>query len=155
MKRPVVADAGPIIHLAELDRLDLVDAFENVHVTRTVLDEVDAGGRPDALETLDYTTHDVSVDSGKAGDLDAGERTAIALCKLPHTTSLGVEGPARSLRVGLSHGLPFYAPTEAGGRYSPLTFSVPRFKRTSTGAPPSSAFCRRRRYCKPMFFDAL
>jgi len=55
----------------------------------------------------------------------------------------------------LSRGLPFYASTEAGGMYSPLTFSVPRFKRTSTGAPPSPAFCRRRRYCKPMFFAAL
>jgi len=42
-----------------------------------------------------------------------------------------------------------------GGTYSPLTFNVPRFKRTSTGAPPSSAFCRRRRYCNPMFFAAL
>mgnify|MGYP000421626960 CR=1 FL=1 len=54
----------------------------------------------------------------------------------------------------LSRGLPFY-PLTVGGEYSPFTFSVPRFKRTSTGAPPSSAFCRRRRYCKPMFFEAL
>jgi len=55
----------------------------------------------------------------------------------------------------LSRGLPFYASVEAGGTYSPLTFSVPRFKRTSTGAPPSPAFCRRRRCCKPMFLEAL
>ena len=55
----------------------------------------------------------------------------------------------------LSRGLPFYAYVVAGGLYSPLTFSVPRFKRTSTGAPPSPALCRRRRYCKPTFFAAL
>ncbi len=54
----------------------------------------------------------------------------------------------------LSRGLPFY-PLTVGGEYSPFTFSVPRFKRTSTGAPPSFAFCRRRRYCKPMFLEAL
>ncbi len=54
----------------------------------------------------------------------------------------------------LSRGLLFYA-VVAGGTYSPLTFNVPRFKRTSTGAPPSAAFCRRRRYRKPMFFAAL
>ena len=76
--------------------------------------------------------------------------------KLPHPTLLGRNRP-RSLRVGLSRGLPFYAVDclLAGGTYSPLTFSIPRFKRTSTGAPPSSAFCRRRRYFQPMFFAAL
>ena len=75
--------------------------------------------------------------------------------KLPFPPSLGGNRPGRSLREGFSRGLPFYASDEAGGLYSPLTFSVPRFKRTSTGAPPSSAFCRRRRYCKPTFFAAL
>ena len=93
-----------------------------------------------------------------AEDMDRRFRdvfAAVTASKLPYPTSLGGYGPARSLRVGLSRGLPFYASDEAGGLYSPLTLSVPRFKRTSTGAPPSSAFCRRRRYCKPMFFAAL
>ena len=47
-----------------------------------------------------------------------------ATSKLPSPTSLGGNGPARSSRVGLSRGLPFYASAEAGRSYSPLTFSV-------------------------------
>ncbi len=91
------------------------------------------------------------------------ETVAIEISKLPSPTSLGLttslgEGRAFAWTPVLCHPQILRIwwvaqdyvlrtpPVVAGGTYSPLTFNVPRFKRTSTGAPPSAAFCLRRRY---------
>mgnify|MGYP006926865445 CR=1 FL=1 len=97
-----------------------------------------------------------ALDEGWAEIIDAPSPTdgdAVAASDIARRTVASKSPRGQAPR--LSRGLPFYASVEAGGAYSPLTFSVPRFKRTSTGAPPSSAFCRRRRYCKPIFLEAL
>ena len=74
-----VTDAGPIIHLAEIDSLELLEALDTLIVPATVLNEVEAGGTPGELATLSYEYVDVEVSLKGDEDLDAGERTAIAV----------------------------------------------------------------------------
>ena len=83
-----------------------------------------------------------ALDEGWAEIIDAPSPTdgdAVAASDIARRTVASKSPRGQAPR--LSRGLPFYASTEAGGTCSLLTFSVPRFKRTSTGAPPSSAFC--------------
>ena len=74
-----VSDAGPIIHLAEIGSLELLETFDTLLVPETVYEEVDAGGVPDQLSDLQYEF--VEADERQVGteELDAGERVAIAV----------------------------------------------------------------------------
>jgi hypothetical protein len=46
-----VSDAGPLIHLAEIDSLELLSRFDTLLVPETVYEEVDVGGVPDGGPT--------------------------------------------------------------------------------------------------------
>nr|WP_311172462.1 hypothetical protein [Halobellus sp. ZY16] len=76
-----VSDAGPLIHLAEIDSLELLTTFDTLLVPETVYREVDAGGVPDGLVDLSYEL--VEADASQVGTevLDAGERAAIAVAE--------------------------------------------------------------------------
>lgn len=76
-----VSDAGPIIHLAEIDSLELLAAFDTLCIPETVYEEIEAGGVPDELTDVSYEL--VNADEHRVGaeDLDAGERAAIAVAK--------------------------------------------------------------------------
>jgi len=76
-----VSDAGPLIHLAEIDSLELLLTFDTLLVPETVYEEVDAGGVPDGLADLSYEL--VEADESRIGaeELDTGERAAIAVAK--------------------------------------------------------------------------
>ena len=76
-----VSDAGPLIHLAEIDSLELLSTFDTLLVPETVYEEVDAGGVPDGVADLSYEL--VEADESKVGaeELDAGERAAIAVAE--------------------------------------------------------------------------
>jgi predicted nucleic acid-binding protein len=76
-----VSDAGPLIHLAEIDSLELFSTFDTLLVPETVYKEVDAGGVPDGLADLSYEL--VEADESRVGseELDAGERAAIAVAE--------------------------------------------------------------------------
>ena len=73
--------AGPLIHLAEIDSLELLSTFDTLLVPETVYEEVDAGGIPDGLVDLPYES--VEADESRIGaeELDAGERAAIAVAE--------------------------------------------------------------------------
>lgn len=81
----VVADAGPLIALGRLDRLDLLPRlFSEVQVTSTVLDEclvhpslLDAQRIADALAAGMICSYP-DVERDYAGPLDPGESSAIA-----------------------------------------------------------------------------
>lgn len=84
--RPVVVDTSPLLNLALVDRLDLLDAqFETVHAPQQVWDELAAGeeGLPelrrlrerDVLTVVSVQRSDLFVEI--AGDLDVGETAAI------------------------------------------------------------------------------
>jgi predicted nucleic acid-binding protein len=76
-----VTDAGPLVHLAEIDSLELLSTFDTLLVPETVYKEVEAGGVPDGLADLSYEL--VEADESRVGaeELDAGERAAIAVAK--------------------------------------------------------------------------
>ncbi|QLD84574.1 nucleic acid-binding protein [Natronomonas halophila] len=80
MTLAAVSDAGPLIHLAEIESLDLLAVFDTLLIPEAVYEEVEKGGLPDALEDISYTRVE-SDDSGFGEELDAGERAALAAAK--------------------------------------------------------------------------
>jgi predicted nucleic acid-binding protein len=76
-----VTDAGPLIHLAEIDSLELLSAFDTLLIPETVYGEIEAGGLPEGILDLPYEL--VEADAHRSGveELDAGERAAIAVAK--------------------------------------------------------------------------
>ena len=88
-ERIVVADAGPVIHLDEVDALDLLSDFGTVHITQTVWDEV-LRHRPDLPSACPWLTihaedlPEVSTVGvlARALGLHRGEISALLLCRL-------------------------------------------------------------------------
>ncbi|SEP14499.1 Predicted nucleic acid-binding protein, contains PIN domain [Halogranum amylolyticum] len=82
-----VADAGPVIHLDEIDALALLSAIDELLIPQTVYQEVEAGTVPPALESVEYelvesdaTNLDVDLDPGETAALAvASERAAVLL----------------------------------------------------------------------------
>ena len=76
-----VSDTGPLIHLAEIDSLELLTTFDTLLVPETVYKEVNAGGVPDGLVDLSHEL--VEADESRIGaeELDDGERAAIAIAE--------------------------------------------------------------------------
>ena len=79
MTLAAVSDAGPLIHLTEMDSLGLLSMVDTLLVPGTVYEEVDAGGVPDGIADLSYEL--VEADESRIGaeELDAGERAALAV----------------------------------------------------------------------------
>lgn len=75
-----VADAGPIIHLDEIDALSVLSVLDNLLVPRTVLAELEAGAAPPALDELEYELVNPG-NSDLDADLDPGETAALAITK--------------------------------------------------------------------------
>jgi predicted nucleic acid-binding protein len=76
-----VSDAGPLIHLAEIDSLELLAMFDRLLIPETVYKEVEAGGVPDGLADLSYEIVEANESRVGTEELDAGERAAIAVAK--------------------------------------------------------------------------
>ena len=81
MTLAAVSDAGPLIHLAEIDSLELLSTFDTLLVPETVYEEIDAGGVPDGLADLSYELVEADESRIGTGKLDAGERAAIAVAE--------------------------------------------------------------------------
>ncbi len=81
MTPAAVSDAGPLIHLAEIDSLELLATFDTLLVPEALHKEVDVGGVPDGL--ADLSDELVEADESRVGTekLDAGERAAIAVAE--------------------------------------------------------------------------
>lgn len=76
----IVADAGPFIHLGEIDALDLLETIDELLVPETVRSELEAGGVPDGFEKLDFEV--VAAEEGEQqfdAGLDDGESAALAV----------------------------------------------------------------------------
>jgi predicted nucleic acid-binding protein len=74
-----VSDAGPLIHLAEIDALELLAAFDTLLIPETVYAEVETGGIPDGLSDRSYELVDAAARPVPSTELDAGERAALAV----------------------------------------------------------------------------
>lgn len=108
MTRPVVCDAGPILHLDELDCLDLLTGFSSVLVPATVWTEVERH-RPGALAAPFLSkqepvaaSSDVEIRSlCSAFSLDAGETACLELISPTPGAVLLTDDAAARLVVGL------------------------------------------------------
>lgn len=74
-----VADAGPIIHLAEIDSLELLFVLDKLYVPETVYEELDAGGLPSGITDLPYERVTPEEPLPTRQELDAGEKAALAV----------------------------------------------------------------------------
>jgi predicted nucleic acid-binding protein len=76
-----VSDAGPLIHLAEIDSLERLSLFDVLLIPQTVYAEIEAGDVPSGLEKVSDELVDVDEEQKETVDQDAGERAAIAVAK--------------------------------------------------------------------------
>jgi len=74
-----VSDAGPLIHLAEIDSLELLATFNTLLVPETVYEELEAGDVPDELSALPFELVKADENGVESEELDAGERAALAV----------------------------------------------------------------------------
>lgn len=109
-----VTDAGPLIHLAEVNALDLLRIFERLHVPEAVWNEATAYGRVRGPVLLDlgsihrtsvpYDTVALFTQQHSLLSLQAGELEALHLCQqlgvlLLLTDDLAVRGAAKKLSI--------------------------------------------------------
>jgi len=76
-----VSDAGPLIHLAEVDSLDLLHTVDTLLIPEKVYEEIERGGVPDGLNAPSCDRIEADESIVEAGGLDPGERAAIAVAK--------------------------------------------------------------------------
>ena len=81
MTLAAVSDAGPLIHLAEIDSLELLSAFDTLLIPETVYEEIEKGGVPDGMADLSYELVEADESRVETEELDAGERAAIAVAE--------------------------------------------------------------------------
>ena len=74
-----VADTGPLIHLAEIDALDLLTAIDKLLIPETVYAELEEGGVPPELSDHEWERIEVADPVESSAELDAGERAALAV----------------------------------------------------------------------------
>jgi len=106
-----VSDAGPLIHLAEINSPELLATFDTLLVPETTYKKVEVGGVPDELADLSYEL--VEADESRVGteELDAGERAAIAVANERGVVLLTNDLAARE------------AASDAGSKYTALSAS--------------------------------
>ncbi|ACV47491.1 MULTISPECIES: hypothetical protein [Halomicrobium] len=81
MTLAAVSDAGPLIHLAEIDSLDLLSAFDRLLIPETVYEEVETGGVPEGVSEFSYELVEADETRVTSEELDAGERAALAVAQ--------------------------------------------------------------------------
>lgn len=81
MNLVAVADAGPLIHLAEVDALHLLSTVEQLYLPEAVLSELEDGGVPDGLSELEFELVTAELDDSARKQLDSGETAALAIAK--------------------------------------------------------------------------
>jgi predicted nucleic acid-binding protein len=94
-----VTDAGPLIHLAEINCLPLLSIFESLHVPDAVWSEtVECGRTPreDFLKLSNVERHNLSqsdvtrfVENNNLKDLHSGERECLYLCNQIDVSTTG------------------------------------------------------------------
>lgn len=72
-----VSDAGPLIHLAEIDSLELFEAFDRLYIPETVYEELERGGVPDGLADIPFELTETDASRDDSTELDPGERAAL------------------------------------------------------------------------------
>jgi len=76
----VVLDAGPIIHLDQIDSLELLSSFDKLILPEKVHEEVSAGDEPSELEKLELKRIEAE-DTDEFDDLDEGESSGLSIAR--------------------------------------------------------------------------
>ena len=79
MTLAAVSDAGPLIHLDEINSLELLSAFDTLLIPEVVHEEIKRGGVPDGFSDLSYELAEADENRIRSEALDAGERAALAI----------------------------------------------------------------------------
>lgn len=95
-----VADAGPLIHLDEIDSLGLLDALDRLYVPETVYEELAEGSVPAAMTDLDYELVTPDETDPVAAELDAGETAALTVAAEYDVVLLTDDMAAREAATG-------------------------------------------------------
>ncbi|MCZ7399609.1 MAG: DUF3368 domain-containing protein [Candidatus Methanoperedens sp.] len=113
MADEAVSDSGPIIHLAQINRFNLLSVFSRIFIPKAVYDEVCIAGKPGNkelrragfVEVCEISNDDAEAISKRIEVvLDEGETHALALCmKLDKNVFLTDDLDARE--AGVSIGL--------------------------------------------------
>lgn len=74
-----VTDTGPLIHLGEIDSLDIFSTLDEVFVPATVHQELQAGEIPQGFDEVEYELIEADDVSDWTEGLDAGEAAALAI----------------------------------------------------------------------------
>lgn len=92
---PVVTDTGPLTHLGQANALDLLDQFGPLLVPEAVFAELQVGGLPAGIDTVDRERRSVEIPDDRWQSLDPGERAALVLCRRVDGTLLTDDLDAR------------------------------------------------------------
>lgn len=76
-----VGDAGPLIHLAEIDSLWLLSTIGRLYLPEIVRLELVAGGLPEGFSELDLDLVEAGDGETDRDELDPGETAALAVAK--------------------------------------------------------------------------
>lgn len=94
----VVADAGPIIHLDEINALGHLSVVDDLLIPQTVYDELEAGTVPPALANIEYDLLEADKKRQKTNaDLDPGETAALTIAAERNATLLTDDLDARNV----------------------------------------------------------
>lgn len=103
MSTVAVADTGPLIHLAEIDALELLETIDELLIPNTVYEELTAGGLPTGFASLE--TVQVPADTQSIGnhqrELDSGETAALAIANTRDAILLTDDLAARDAATSL------------------------------------------------------
>ena len=97
-----IADTGPIIHLDEIDALQLLSVVDTLLIPQTVYEEPNVGTVPPTLNDIEYQL--VEADANRLTvDLDPGETAALSVASEQSavllTDDLAARDAAESLEV--------------------------------------------------------
>ena len=81
MSLVAVVDAGPIIHLAEIDELGLLAEVDQLYLPKTVYHELEAGNLPGGLDSIEYELVTAKTTSVEDERLDPGEASALVVSR--------------------------------------------------------------------------
>lgn len=102
MKAVAVADAGPFIHLAEIDSLALLSVLDQLYLPETVYEELAAGGVPSGMQALSYERVTADRDFSTRSELHEGEKAALAIAEEYDAILLTDDMAARDVAKELS-----------------------------------------------------
>ena len=103
MSTVAVADTGLLIHLTEIDALELLETIDKLLVLNTVYEELPAGGLPTGFASLETVRVPADIQSigNHQREFDPGETAALAIANIRDAILLTDDLAARDAATSL------------------------------------------------------